>query len=29
MVVGAGQKFQCFIKNIWFLENKKALSKFL
>lgn len=29
VVVGAGRKFQCFIKNIWFLENKKALSKFL
>ena len=29
MVVGARQRFQFFRQNTWFLENKRALSKFL
>ena len=29
VVVGARQRFQFFIKKTWFLENNKAMSKFL
>ena len=29
MVVGTRQIFQFFIQNMWFLENSRALSKFL
>ena len=29
MVVGARQSFQIFRQNTWFLENNRALSKFL
>ena len=29
MVVGARQSFQFFRQNTWFLENNRALSKFL
>ena len=29
MVAGAQQSFQFFKQNIWFLENDRALSKFL
>ena len=28
-VVGARQSFQIFRQNTWFLENNRALSKFL
>ena len=29
MVVGAHQNFHFFTQNTWFLENNRALSKFL
>ena len=29
MVVGAGQSFQFFRQNTWFLKNNRALSKSL
>ena len=29
MVVGARQSFQCFGQKTWFLENNRALPKFL
>ena len=29
MVVGAPQRFQFFRQKTWFLENNRALSKFL
>ena len=29
MVIGARQSFQFLRQNTWFLENNKALSKFL